>query len=86
LPLVTRAEIESAIIDALKRASPKPIEPDRTSDLVADLGLSSIDILEAVAELEDRFGLSVPASDLSAFKTVSDASAYLDRALEHRGA
>lgn len=82
---MTRSEIESLIIDALKRASARPISPQPSSDLVADLGLSSIDILEAVAELEDRFELTVPAADLSAFRTVADAAVYLERTLAARG-
>lgn len=82
---MTRAEIESTIIDALKRASPRPIAPKPASDLIADLGLSSADILEAVADLEDRFGLTVPAADLGAFRTVAQAAAYLHDILAARG-
>jgi acyl carrier protein len=82
---MSRDEIEVIIIDALKRASPRPIAPQPASDLVADLGMSSIDVLEAVADLEDRFHLHVPAADLAQFRTVADASAYLHGVLTARG-
>jgi acyl carrier protein len=81
---MTRDEIELTIIDALKRASVRPIAPTAASDLVADLGLDSVQILEAVAEIEDRFDLTVPASDLTRFKTVADAAAYLEGTLAAR--
>lgn len=82
---MTRPEIEALIADALKRASLRPIDPTPASDLIADLGLDSIQILEAVAELEDRFDLTVPAGDLARFRTVADAAAYLVQALAARG-
>ena len=82
---MTRPEIEVLIIEALKRASVRPIAPTPTSDLIADLGLDSVQILEAVAELEDRFDLTVATADLARFKTVADAATYLEDAVAARG-
>jgi acyl carrier protein len=81
---MTRDHIEQTIIAALKRASVRPISPTPSSDLIGDLGLDSIQILEAVAEIEDTFDIIVPAADLARFKTVADAAAYLDEAIAAR--
>jgi acyl carrier protein len=46
--------IEDGVIDALKNVSRRPIEPALEHDLVADLGFDSLQVLELIAELEDR--------------------------------
>ena len=62
--------IESGVIDVLKDVSRRPIEPSLSSDLVADLGLDSLQVLEVVAALEDRFDISIPLNDVPATRTV----------------
>jgi len=54
----------------LKRVSRRPIEPTLSSDLIADLGLDSLQVLEVVAELEDRFDISIPLNDVPTTRTV----------------
>jgi acyl carrier protein len=62
--------IEESVIDVLKNVSRRPIEPTLASDLVADLGFDSLQVLEVVAELEDRFDVSIPLNDVPATRTV----------------
>ena len=40
---------------------------------IADLGADSLDLTELVLELEERFGILIPESDLSEIQTVADA-------------
>ena len=47
------SRIETGVIEVLKSVSRRPIEPTLSSDLVADLGFDSLQVLELVAELED---------------------------------
>ena len=65
------AEIETGVFEVLKNVSRRPINPTPTSDLVADLGFDSLQILEVVAELEDRFDISIPLNDVPAARTVA---------------
>ena len=58
------AHVEEGVIDVLKNVSRRPIEPTLASDLVTDLGLDSLQVLEVVAELEDRFDISIPLNDV----------------------
>jgi acyl carrier protein len=64
------ARIEEGVIDVLKNVSRRPIAPTLDSDLVADLGFDSLQVLELVAELEDRFDIAIPIDDVPATRTV----------------
>ena len=69
--------IEEGVVDVLKNVSRRPIEPTLASDLVADLGFDSLQILEVVAELEDRFDISIPLNDVPATRTVGQIVAQV---------
>jgi acyl carrier protein len=78
------SRIESGVIDVLKNVSRRPIEPTLSSDLVADLGFDSLQILEVVAELEDAFDISIPVTDVSATRTVGQVVAHVAALIEQR--
>src|SRR3954463_15473633 len=58
-------------IDILKRLSRRPIEPAPESELMADLGFDSLQVLELVGELEDHFNIAVPLNSLTHIRTVA---------------
>jgi acyl carrier protein len=70
-------DIEHGVIEVLKNVSRRPIEPSRESDLAADLGFDSLQILEVVAELEDRFDISIPLNDIPSARTVGQVVAQV---------
>jgi len=76
--------LEDAVIDVLKNVSRRPIEPTRNSDLVADLGFDSLQVLELVAELEDRFDISIPLNDVPSTRTVAQIVAQVAHLVEER--
>ena len=76
--------IEEGVIDVLKNVSRRPINPTLTSDLVADLGFDSLQVLEVIAELEDRFDVSIPLNALPATRTVSQVVAQVAALVEGR--
>src|SRR5471032_1364484 len=78
------APIEDGVLDVLKNVSRRPIEPSLSSDLVADLGFDSLQILEVIAELEDRFDISIPLNDVPATRTVAQVVAQVARLVEDR--
>jgi acyl carrier protein len=69
--------IETGVIEVLKNVSRRPIEPSLSSDLVADLGFDSLQVLEVVAEIEDRFDISIPLNDVPATRTVAEVIAQV---------
>jgi acyl carrier protein len=78
--------IEDGVINILKRMSRRPIEPTLGSDLVTDLGFDSLQILEVIAELEDRFDVSIPLNDVPATRTVAQVVAQVTALVEGRAA
>jgi acyl carrier protein len=76
--------LEDAVIDVLKNVSRRPIEPTLASDLVADLGFDSLQVLELIAELEDRFDISIPLNDVPSTRTVAQVVAQVARLVGER--
>ena len=71
------ARIEEGVIEVLKHVSRRPIEPTLASDLVADLGFDSLQVLEVIQELEDRFDISIPLNDVPITRNVAQVVAQV---------
>jgi acyl carrier protein len=84
MPQPASAPFEDGVIDVLKQVSRRPIEPALNSDLIADLGFDSLQILEVIAELEDRFDISIPLNDVPATRTVAQVVGQVTRLVEER--
>ena len=84
MPGPASIRIEDGVLDVLKNVSRRPIEPTPDSDLVADLGFDSLQVLELVAELEDRFDISIPLNDVPSTRTVAQIVAQVARLVEER--
>ena len=84
MPVPTSAVVEEGVIEVLKNVSRRPIEPTLASDLVADLGFDSLQVLEVIAELEDRFDVSIPLNDVPVTRTVAQVAAQVVRLIEER--
>jgi acyl carrier protein len=75
-------DVEGVVFDAIRNVSRRPIEPTLTSDLIADLGFDSFQVLELVAELEDRFDVLIPSDRAPVARTVADVVAHIRALLE----
>jgi acyl carrier protein len=84
MPQPAPALIEDSVLDVLRNVSRRPIEPSLSSDLVADLGFDSLQILEVIAELEDRFDISIPLNDVPSTRTVAQVVAQVARLVEEQ--
>ncbi len=62
----------SRIFEVLQPYVPEGEELNEQSELVADLGLSSIDVMEMIVEIEDFFDISIPLNILPDISTVGD--------------
>jgi acyl carrier protein len=71
------SRIEDGVLDVLRNVSRRPIEPTLGSDLVADLGFDSLQVFEAITELENRFEISIPLDDSPVPRTVADVVARI---------
>jgi acyl carrier protein len=70
---------ERETIEILKRLSRRPIEPTPDSELLADLGFDSLQVLELVGELEDHFNIAVPLNALTHIRTVAQVAGEVRR-------
>jgi acyl carrier protein len=50
-----------------------------STDLVSELGLTSLKLMDLLMEIEDQFDVTVPLNRLSEVRTVGDLSAMLEK-------
>jgi len=74
--------IHDAVVEILKDVSRRPIEPTLESDLIADLGFDSLQVMETISALEDRFDISVPAEQAQDARTVAQIIARIGALVE----
>ncbi len=55
------------------------------SHLVGDLGIDSLGVMESVAAIEDKFGLSIPDDALRNVETVADVAKAIEVRLQSEG-
>jgi acyl carrier protein len=50
-----------------------------SSDLIGELGLSSIDVMEMIEGIEDEFDISFPLNNLSSIRTAGELASEIAR-------
>jgi acyl carrier protein len=70
--------IESDIIEVLKRRVPPGVQVSAQTRIAQGLGLDSVAILDFIMDLEDRFDISIPLDRVVEVENVAD----LGRAVE----
>lgn len=70
--------MEERIIEILDEFVETNIEIKPESMLVANLGLSSLDVVNIVVALEEEYDIEIPDHVIPAFATVHDIKDYLD--------
>jgi acyl carrier protein len=64
-------QYEHDVLELIKVLSRRPVEAGLNSELLADLGFDSLQVLELVGELEDRFNIVIPLNELTHVRTVA---------------
>ncbi|MGM0534341.1 MAG: acyl carrier protein [Campylobacterota bacterium] len=72
-----------AILDEVKEVVVEQLSVDagevkEESKFVEDLGADSLDVVELVMALEEKFGIEIPDEDAEKIATVSDAVKYIE--------
>ncbi|WP_080793935.1 acyl carrier protein [Corynebacterium pacaense] len=70
----------STILSDVGGLSPEEIKPE--SRITEDLGISSLNFIEAVVHTEDAFGVRIEDSDAKEFHTVADIVDFITAGLE----
>jgi acyl carrier protein len=82
---IANVPLETEVIAIVKRVSRRPIEPTADSDLALDLGFDSLLVFELIAELEDRFDVSIPLNDIEKIRTIAQVSHHLRDLIDQQG-
>lgn len=77
---MARDEVREALFASMARHRPGAGRPQDSARLV-DLGLSSLQVVEVVLDLEDRFGLTIEVTAVSPASTVGEFVAWLSARL-----
>ena len=68
-------QIIEAIAKQLK-VDPSTITPD--TDIIDDLGADSLDVVELLMTIEDKFGIVVPDDEVTNLRTISKMSEQIN--------
>jgi acyl carrier protein len=60
------------LFSALESQNKKNLELSESTSLVADVGLSSLEVMEFIEKIEDHFDISIPLNILPDVNTIGD--------------
>ena len=69
---MTIAEAKLEIISIIKASTETELELTPETNLITEIGLSSVEVMLLLSDLDDRFGVHIPASRLREIHTVND--------------
>jgi len=69
-------EVKEVVVEQL---NVNPDEVKLESDFVEDLGADSLDVVELVMALEEKFEIEIPDEDAEGIKTVKDVVEYIEK-------
>ena len=67
---------------ALAEVNKQGIELSETTDLVADMGLSSLEVMEFIEQIEDEYDISIPLNILPDINTIGQLAQKLQDLIE----
>ena len=77
---MSQNDMEAKIVEALNSyVKTQSVTVQRSSQLMEELGLDSMDTIELVFQLEDNFNIQISDDDLMGFKTVDDVVKYVEK-------
>jgi acyl carrier protein len=74
MPVDVEAQIKEAIVEKLGVEDSKVTS---NASFINDLGADSLDTVELIMELENRFNIQIPDEDQEKIQTVGDAVNYV---------
>lgn len=69
---MTIAELNREILTVVRDSTETEMEISENTHLIRQMGLSSVEIMMLVSDLEDTFGVDIPVSMLRHVQTVGD--------------
>jgi acyl carrier protein len=79
--MLSDRELFEQIVTILRPLVTDGIEIKEDTDLLDDLSLDSLEVMEVLLEIEDRFDISVPINILPNIRTVKDVVRQIQKLL-----
>ncbi len=76
-------EILTELYEILTPYVKKELTLDEGTELVADIGLDSLQVMQILLEVEDRFDISIPLNIIPDVRTIKDFAFQLERLTRH---
>jgi acyl carrier protein len=73
------SEFLERIFEILKPLAKKGLLLNEDTELVTELGLTSLQVMELIERIEDHFDMSIPLNILPDIRTVHDLAAQLEK-------
>jgi len=73
--MATLDDVKEVVVEQLNVS---PDEVKEESRFVEDLGADSLDVVELVMELEEKFDIEIPDEDAEKIATVADAVKFIE--------
>ena len=71
---MTTQDVKKKIIDVIEESTETELELTPDTELFADMGLSSVEVVVMLGDLEDAFGIDIPAADIRNVRTIGELS------------
>lgn len=78
---MTITQLKQEVLGIIQDSTETTFEITENTHLIRDLGLSSMEAMMVVTDLEDRFGIRIAASKLRQVQTVADLTGLVIEAL-----
>ncbi len=69
---MTIHEVKQAVIATIRSSTETELPLTENTHLIREIGLSSIEAMLLLSDLEDQFGINIPANRLRDIQTVND--------------
>jgi len=69
---MTIAQVKEEILAVIRKSTETEMALTPETNLIQEMGLSSVETMLLLSDLEDRFGINIPASSLRSIQTVED--------------
>ena len=78
----SKEEILDKLFELIHPFSDQPIELSEQTRIIGDVGLDSMQVMELVMQIEDRFDVSVPLNILPDVNTIGEFAKHLEALLQ----
>ena len=80
-----REAVRTELLKLFQQHAQEGVTAAEKSHLVADLGIDSLGVMEVIADIEDKFGLTIPDEALREVDTISDVASAIEAKLQGDG-